>query len=140
MDDVITAIRELCEAKCVELLPSINTTENDFVSELLNAYESHPKVPTGRVVDKTVWKVSAATGLTEVFRLSPRDSYTTHSSTVHVDSIIETVEDDGESDPSVIAFSALFLGIICDDLMLLYQALGTMSDPEGSIKESKIKG
>ena len=84
MEDVITAIRDLCNAKCIELLPILHDDEKenikddrgkisgipDFPSILLRAYVSHPKSPPGRIVDQIPWKVSAITALTDIFHLS----------------------------------------------------------------------
>jgi hypothetical protein len=58
MEDILTTIRELCIANCVEILPTtlenINTNDNntppeplDLPSILLEAYSSHPKASTG---------------------------------------------------------------------------------------------
>jgi hypothetical protein len=79
-DDVITAVRELCDQQCVELLPhhrhgsgSCSAGESmgpeGVLTALLLAYASHPKTSPGRVVDKVPWKVSVVTVMNDIFRL-----------------------------------------------------------------------
>ena len=159
MDDVTTAIRELCEAKCVELLPSSQSspteyssgnTSGDFLDELLRAYSSHPKVPPGRIVDKTMWKASAASAMTDVFRLAPRPSCSSRSSSKFAalevasdinnqESNIENIEialkgitlEDRQNKQNF-EFTDLFIRTVCDDLLHLYRAIGTITDPGGT--------
>jgi hypothetical protein len=79
-DDVITAVRELCDQQCVELLPhhrhgsgSCSDGESmgpeGVLTALLLAYASHPKTSPGRVVDRVPWKVSVVTVMNDIFRL-----------------------------------------------------------------------
>ena len=196
MEDVITTIKDLCDAKCIELLPiflrlkkpkMINESEkqkrgkthgvSDFPNVLLKAYKSHPRSPLGRIVDQIPWKVSAITALTDVFRLSsfcfpvPLLATSLPASMLTVDSLSEgsttsnycnignssndnsnddnnnnnnndnkkndydnynNDDDDDDVDDSFLAaveFTKEFLETVCEDMLLLYRAMGTISDP-----------
>ena len=114
MEDVITAIRDLCDAKCIELLPVLHEDENDaikddrgkisgvpdFPSILLKAYVSHPKSPPGRIVDQIPWKVSAITALTDIFRLSSSHDPSTNNLAVSSEAVIKIESESGNGSGS----------------------------------------
>ena len=183
MEDVITAIRDLCDAKCIELLPVLHEDENDdikddrekisgvpdFPSILLKAYVSHPKSPPGRIVDQIPWKVSAITALTDIFRLSPsHDPSTTTLAVPYSEAVIKTESGSGSENGSENGsggnipeisrslnddkdinninninnnsknrrylaakdFTIEFIETVSYDMLLLYKAMGTVSDSD----------
>ena len=185
MEDVITAIKDLCDAKCIELLPVIHEDEKDnrgidgvktlgiedFPHTLLRSYVSHPKSPPGRIVDQIPWKVSAITALADIFRLSFPCCPSTNNLPVPYSEAVMTTESGSGSERNIIEssrslnsdddniktdntihnssnniesnsilsnkkylaakeFTIEFIETVSYDMLLLYKAMGTISDSD----------
>lgn len=149
-DDVITAIRELCEQQCAELLPHHrHGSDSDGESRgsegvlpaLLLAYASHPKTAPGRVVDRVPWKVSVVTVMNDIFRLGNTallsdampsavvdfDANSASSSSEAVTHISHHLAD-ADADAR---FSEAFVKSSVTDLLSLYQVMGGKTAPSG---------
>ena len=157
-DDVITAIRELCEQQCAELLPhhrhGSDSDGESLGSEgvlpaLLLAYASHPKTAPGRVVDRVPWKVSVVTVMNDIFRLGNTallsdampsavvdfDANSASSSSeavTHISHHLADADADTDADADADArFSEAFVKSSVTDLLSLYQVMGGKTAPSG---------
>jgi hypothetical protein len=135
MEDILTTIRELCIAGCIEIMPTIteiinnNDTNNtnpspseslDLPSILLEAYNSHPKTSPGKTPDRTIWRSSVIIVFKDVFSL------------VRTESTTDTSNKNNYNDQISEHFSDLFIGVVSTDLLKLYQAMGTIADLTGT--------
>jgi hypothetical protein len=154
-DDVITAIKELCDQQCIELLPhhrrgSDSTSDGESLGPegvlpaLLLAYASHPKAAPGRVVDKVPWKVSVVTVMNDIFRIGhtalgsnpmPRavkdyDGIAASSSSEAVTALDH--DHLADADVEVAArFTEAFVKCSVTELLSVYQVMGGQTAPSG---------
>lgn len=139
MEDILTTIRELCIADCIEIIPTIteivnsnnNSSTNpspperlDLPSVLLEAYNSHPKTSPGKTPDRTIWRSSVIIVFKDIFSLVRIGTTTDTSNKINYSNQISE------------HFSDLFIGVVSTDLLKLYQAMGTIADLKG--REPKI--
>jgi hypothetical protein len=145
-DDIITAIRELCETDCTEVIftsphTSPHSTDAhiehtgadrgvDLLSALLHGYSSHPKKPSGRVTNEVPWKVAVSTALTDMFRLINKKPITEGSNDVSADhnSSVDLGCNNVESE----GFSEDLVYLVIEQLVLLYNATGVQTSLTGS--------
>lgn len=147
-DDIMTAIRELCENSCTEVLFAQHSTTDkythiehrrvDLLSALLQGYSSHPKKPSGRLTNEVPWKVAVTAGLTDMFRLiNMKPSHKSLSNTV------TEVDSNGNSADGVSCrdlgchnlesrdFNEDFVHLVLEQSLLLYSATGIQTSPTG---------
>lgn len=151
-DDVITAIRELCEQQCAELLPhhrhGSDSDGESLGSEgvlpaLLLAYASHPKTAPGRVVDRVPWKVSVVTVMNDIFRLGNTALLSDAMPSAVVDFDANSASSNSSSEAvthishhladadAAARFSEAFIKSSVTDLLSLYQVMGGKTAPSG---------
>ena len=136
-DDIITAIRELAEHDCRELLPC-----NDYASDqcreispsvgllpaLLLSYSSHPKLKaTSRRFNESVsWKVAVTSAIEDIFKLAA----------------LTRKEGRGITDPQLYidaapSFTESFVQCSAGDLVVLYRVMDVELD--SSCKLAKLR-
>ena len=132
-DDIITAIKELCENDCKEVLFStphstadthIEHTGVDLLFALLQGYSSHPKKPSGRLTNEVPWKVAVSGAMTDMFRLISKKPVS------GVDSN-EDSADLGCSGLESEGFNEDLVHLVLEQLMLLYKATGIQTSTTG---------
>lgn len=142
MEDILTAIKELCEVDCRELLPytsvrpsadSIEATPQlDIPLALLRAYNSHPKT-SGKTADCSVWKSAVINTVKEILHL--HCTMTTEASST---SSRHKEINKKKCLPFTTHFSDLFVLSVMEDMFVLYIAMGiTNTDVEGMRLENE---
>ena len=148
-DDVITAIRELCDQQCAELLPHVtHTSDSDgeslgsdgVLAALLLAYSSHPKSAPGRTVDRAPWKVSVVTVMTDIYRLA-HSTYNSSSSTSSGSgsgssggsSEAAALVDEDQTAEAAARFTEAFVEISVTDFLSIHRVMGGKPAPSGTL-------